>query len=305
MRIRPMRKMPTLAFGLAATLSTFITGSVSASSERIEATYDLIWKGFHVSTAETVTKLDSDTYFLGINVQTHGLLKMATGGHGTFEISGQLLPGGDVQTKSFDAEGYWDGGAFSQKLRYEHDGRLASAEVQRPEKWQKKHQREDVPEDMKTGPDPASLLVALMQRPINFQAADGDAPIRLRSFDGETVVDWELGCAPEPVTLKRSKHSPHHGKAYECELATTTVAGKLLDENEDEKKMVRRGPRGRRVTVDVADISPKIWLMPMEGSDRLMPVRASVPSEKGMVGLYLSKLSMEEDTSHQAAPVAD
>jgi len=263
-----------------------------AAPERIEATYDLIWKGFHVSTAETVTELDGSHYFLGINIKTHGLLKMATGGHGTFEISGQLLPDGGVQPEALDADGYWDGDAFSQKLRYGTDGHLAAYEATRPEDWLKKNAREAVPEAMKTGPDPASLFVSLMQNPVNFSADAMDKPIMLRSFDGEAVVDWQLGCAAQPVTLKRSKHSPITGQAFECALETTTVAGKLLKE-EKAKKMVKRGPRGRRKAVDLADVTPKVWLMAMGESDRLMPVRAQVPSEKGLVGLYLSKLSMD------------
>ncbi|MFC4347610.1 DUF3108 domain-containing protein [Kordiimonas lipolytica] len=272
-------------------LSGFATPTLAAP-ERIEATYDLIWKGFHVSTAETVTELDGSRYFLGINIKTHGLLKMATGGHGTFEISGQLLPDGGVQTESLDADGYWDGDAFSQKLRYGADGHLAAYETKRPEDWLEKNAREAVPVELKTGPDPASLFVSLMQNPINFRAEAMDQPILLRSFDGEAVVDWQLGCAAKPVALKRSKHSPIAGQAYECALETTTVAGKLLKE-EKKKKLVKRGPRGRRQTVDLDDVTPKVWLMAMGDGDRLMPVRAQVPSEKGVVGLYLSKLTMD------------
>ncbi|SDE69840.1 DUF3108 domain-containing protein [Kordiimonas lacus] len=274
------------AFGLFG-----LTTPTFAAPERIEATYDLIWKGFHVSTAETVTELDEGRYFLGINIKTHGLLKMATGGHGTFEISGQLLPDGGVQPESLDADGYWDGDAFSQKLRYGADGQLAAFEATRPEDWLKENAREAVPEDMKTGPDPASLFVSLMQNPVNFSAEDMGQPIMLRSFDGEAVVDWQLGCASTPVMLSQSKHSSITGQAFECALRTTTVAGKLLKE-EKPKKMVTRGPRGRRQTVDLDEVTPKVWLMAMGEGDRLMPVRAQVPSEKGLVGLYLSKLTM-------------
>lgn len=269
--------------------------SISAfAAERIEATYDLIWKGFHVSTAETVTEFESDNYFLGINVKTHGLLKMATQGRGTFAVSGQLLPDGNVQTRTFEADGFWDGEAFSQKLSYAENGHLASFEATRPEKWDEKNERETVPDQMKTGPDPASLFVALMQSPINFAEAEKGQPIKLRSFDGQAVVDWQLGCAAKPVKLKRSKHSQLEGRAYECELETTTVAGRLL--KEEKKSMVRRGPGGRRKQVDVDDVAPKVWLMALGDDERLMPVRAEVPSEKGVVGLYLSKLSFESNT---------
>lgn len=280
-------------FKIAKLLNSFVVSSVltlsCSAAERIEATYNFIWKGFHVSTAETVAEFTPNDYFLGIQVRTHGLLKMATRARGDIKVSGQILPNGRLQAREFSATGIWKGDPFLQKLEFEEDGDVAAVEKEWSDEWVEKNKREPIPDALKKGPDPTSLFVSLMQNPVDFTATE--TPINLRTYDGDTVVDWQLGCAKKPVKLKKSNHSPHHGKAYECKLGSTLVAGAKLEE--DKSVRMKRGPRGRRRPVEVADNEEaRVWLMALDETNRLLPVRAEVPSDQGQVNLYLKKLAV-------------
>lgn len=270
---------------------SFLLTFPCSSVERIEATYNFIWNGFHVSTAETVAEFTPKKYFLGIEIRTHGLLKMATRAKGDIKVSGQIMPDGRVQAREFSATGVWKGDPFLQKLSFTEDGNVTAAEAERSDEWIEKNKREPVPDALKKGPDPTSLFVSLLQKPLDFSAATD--PINLRTYDGETVVDWQLGCAEAPVKLKRTRHSPHHGEALECNIASTLVAGAKV-EPEKKAKRPSRGPRGRRRPADNSDKEEqtKVWLMAMDNSNHLLPVRAEVPSDKGKVQLYLNKLAV-------------
>ena len=292
----PKTFVPAL-FALMLSHSPGLVAEAPSPSQRIEATYDLIWNGFHVSTAETIAELGSDSYFLGVRIRTHGLLQLATKGSGDIEVSGQILPGGRVQPRQFSASGMWHGDAFSQKLSFAADGHVDSFESNRPDDWLQKNRRAPVPDALKAGPDPASLFVALLQAPLNF--GDTGTAINIRTFDGDSVVDWQMGCAETPVMIKPSSHSSLSGQALECDVGTTLVAGAKLDDDSDKVVRVKRGPGGVKRPVkasDIAEAKTRVWLMAVDGGTRLMPVRAEVPSENGTVDLYLSKLALSDSS---------
>jgi len=268
----------------------------SALSQRIEATYDIIWKGMLVSTAETSAELSSGSYSLSAEMRMRGLAKLFVGGDKTtFSARGLVGSDGDLQPQEYRSQGKWKGHAYQESLTYNPDGKLAGLVKDWPEKWQQENARVPVPEALQNGYDPASMFVALMRR--QFPANAGTAvfePAVYKVFDGDTVVNWSVKCAAAPVTLKKTKHSMG-GEAHECVFSRELLAGHRIaapgqKAKKQDRPRKRRSGRGRSVRAKSYDGPMKVWMGRVQNTEYWLPVKAFVPSEKGTVQMYLKDL---------------
>ncbi len=294
-----------MQFNLISTALILGTSMVAApaalAAEQLDAEYKFYWKGLLVSSAEThLTKTD-ETYDFALDFRMRGVAKLFANGRSAARVSGRL-DGEDAMPLQYETDGRWDGDDYAQTMTFGADGSLIDQKLDWPEKWIRDNKREPVPEDMRRGPDPASLVVKLVSTPLE-QATSG-TPFKVRSFDGDSVFEYGITCQPEPVVLEKSSHSPYSGEAYECGFGGELLAGKrILTEKQKkkaekrrrkaEKKRLRAEKRGKEVEED-EDIPPKLWVQSFEGGAYLLPVRAELSTGMGKVRMYLSALNVTE-----------
>jgi len=271
---------------------------VAAISHRIEATYNFVWNGMLVSTAETTAEIDSNSYSLNAEMRMRGLAKLFVGSDKTnFSATGLVGLNGDIRPQKYSSNGKWKGHAYRESLTYDLDGNLSGVVKDWPEKWQKENAREPVPEALQNGYDPASMFVALMRRqfPLGSMSSTAQSAV-YRVFDGDTVVSWSVKCATAPVWLEKTKHATG-GEAHECVFSKELLAGeRIMPANHKAKKPSampkRRKTRGRKARRKAYDGPLKVWMRPVKNSEFWVPVQALVPSEKGAVQMYLAQMAL-------------
>ncbi|MFC4347611.1 DUF3108 domain-containing protein [Kordiimonas lipolytica] len=278
-----------------------LSGSGAAlAAERIEATYDFIWKGLLVSTVEARADLAPETYDLAIDFRMRGLAKLFANGRSELRSTGMLVDG-DILPREYVSAGRWDGEDYTRTLRFAPDGMLKEIEQDWPEKWLEKYPREEVPADLRRGPDPASLAIALLRARIT--EAQTAEPFAIQVFDGSSVFEWQVSCGPEPVEIDDSRHTDYAGAAHECTVGGELVAGKRILTEKEKKKLEKEREKRRRKAEkngEDEDVPPKFWVMPQGEGGYLVPVRAEMQTDMGRVLMYLKEL---EITDLQDVPV--
>lgn len=269
----------------------------AAAADKIDASYKFYWKGLLVSSADTAATIDTDSYDLAIDFRMRGIAKLFANGHSKARVSGRMDGGAPVPAL-YENGGRWDGDDYAQTMTFDHAGALVDQQLDWPEKWLEEFKREPVPDDMRVGPDPASLVVKLISTPL--ARATGSTPMVERSFDGDTVFDWNITCLPEPVLLEESGKSPFSGEAYECSFGGELVAGKrILTEKQQKKAEKRRKKEEKRRAKGKhkEEKPPKLWVQVFEDGAYILPVRAEMATGMGRVRMYLASLDVTEDAA--------
>ncbi len=271
------------------------------AADKLDATYKFYWKGFVVSQADTSALITEDAYEFALDFRMRGVAKLFANGRSSAKVSGRLEDRVPVP-ELYENSGRWDGKDYSQTMTFDGDGALLDNQLDWPEKWIEEFKREPVPEELQVGPDPASLVISLIQTPL--ERATGEEPLVMRTFDGDSVFDWKVSCAPEPVVLEESGKSPFAGNAYECSYGGELVAGKrILTEKQKKKreKERRKAEKRRKKGKEEENQPPKIWMQPVEDGAYFLPVRAEFQSGLGRVVMYLSELTLNEQVDEAQA----
>lgn len=304
-------KYPLFAI-ISASLSLMVVSPAFANTHRIEATYNFVWKGMLVSTADTIAEVSDATYSLDVEMRMRGLARLFVGGgKTTFAADGMIGADGSLQPQNYESRGKWKGNPYRESLTYDSQGNLTSIVKDWPEKWQQENKREPVPSALRGGHDPASLLMALIRRPLSVsEPAGGVGPASFQVFDGDTVTNWQIECGDTPVRIKRSKHAETSGEAHECTINQTLLAGeRILTEKQKAKaakQAKRRAAKAKRKGKKKAYEGPmKIWMQPVADGAYWLPIRALVPSEKGAVRVYLKQLALNDVRPEPLAAVTD
>jgi len=286
-----------LAFSAAV-----VAGQSAASADQLDAEYKFYWKGLLVSSAETQLKTTDETYDFALDFRMRGVAKLFANGRSKAKVSGRLN-GDSAMPLQYQTDGRWDGDDYAQTMTFDSDGSLIDQKLDWPEKWLRDNKREPVPEEMRRGPDPASLVVKLVSTPLE-QTTSG-APFKVRSFDGDSVFEYGITCQPEPVILEPSSHSPYSGEAYECGFGGELLAGKrILTEKQKKKaekrrrKAEKRRAKGKK---EEEDVPPKLWVQSFQNGAYLLPVRAELSTGMGKVRMYLSTLTVLDVEAVDAA----
>lgn len=271
-----------------------------SAADTLQAEYKFYWKGLLVASAQTDTLVAKDGYDFSFNFQMRGVAKLFSNGRSVVKAKGKLGDDGTLTPEIFISDGRWDGEDYAQTIRFDENGVMAEQILDWPDKWIEESKREPIPEDLQVGPDPASLMVALIRVPLT-RAVDG-TPVVLRAFDGDSVFDWNFGCASEPVVIEPSSHSPFAGDAHECGFSANLVAGKrILTEKQKKKaekqriKEEKRRAKGKDVNEDEP---PKLWVQSFADGAYILPVRAELTTGMGRIVGYLSSLEVKADTLH-------
>ncbi|WP_262694598.1 DUF3108 domain-containing protein [Kordiimonas aquimaris] len=271
------------------------------AAENLKAEYGFYWKGILVASAETGALVGDDAYDLSINFRMRGIAKLFANGRSALVARGKLGDDGIPVPSLYSSEGRWDGKDYAKVMTFDANGALVEQKLDWPKKWLEESKREPIPEDMQVGPDPASVLIQLITTPLET-AADG-TPVSARSFDGDSVFEWQFSCLPEPSTLDESGKSPYAGAAHECGFSNELVAGKrILTEKQKKKAEKRRKKAEKRRAAGKEDESmpPKIWVQSFAEGRYMLPVRAEVSSSMGRIVMYLKNLDLtNEELPHE------
>ncbi|MBO6505278.1 MAG: DUF3108 domain-containing protein [Kordiimonadaceae bacterium] len=278
----------------------------AAAADKITATYKFYWNGLLVSEANTSATIADEAYDFALDFRMRGVAKLFANGRSSARVEGALQDGAPIPLK-YENYGRWDGKDYAQTMTFDADGGMVENKLEWPKKWLEEFKREPVPEDLQVGPDPASIVIALIQR--SLSDVTGDAPYVVRSFDGDSVFDWDVSCSAESIDLEPSGKSPFAGAAYECGFGGTLVAGeRILTEKQKKKaekrrrKEEKRRAKGKKVDEPKP---PKIWVQSFEDGAYLLPVRAEVSTGMGRVTMYLTDFSLDDLPSVNQASLDD
>lgn len=279
-------------------LTTAMIGCLAqgaAAADKINATYKFYWNGLLVSEANTSATIADEAYDFALDFRMRGVAKLFANGRSSARVEGALRDGAPVPAR-YENSGRWDGKDFSQTMIFDTNGSMLENKLEWPEKWLEEFKRQPVPEDLQVGPDPASIVVALIQR--SLSDVTGEAPYVVRSFDGDSVFDWDVSCSADSVDLEPSRKSPFSGAAHECGFGGTLVAGeRILTEKQKKKaekrrrKEEKRRAKGKKVDEPKP---PKIWVQSFDNGAYLLPVRAEVSTGMGRVTMYLTEFSLDD-----------
>lgn len=278
----------------------------AAAADKINATYKFYWNGLLVSEANTSATIADEAYDFALDFRMRGVAKLFANGRSSARVEGALQDGAPIPLK-YENYGRWDGKDYAQTMTFDATGSMLENKLEWPKKWLEEFKREPVPEDLQVGPDPASIVIALIQR--SLSDVTGDAPYVVRSFDGDSVFDWDVSCSADSVDLEPSGKSPFAGAAYECGFGGTLVAGERILTEKQKKKAEKRRRKEEKRRAKGKEVDepkpPKIWVQSFEDGAYLLPVRAEVSTGMGRVTMYLTDFSLDDLPSVSQASLDD
>lgn len=273
-------------------LPELVVAETFTPTETLRAEYGFYWNGIRVSTAEAMAALGDEDYDIAFNFRVRGLAALFASGRAHVRSTGKLLDASEqlnTQPTRYYSMGRWDGKNYSQTMVFGEDGMLADQQLDWPEKWLNEFKREPVPDALKNGPDPISVVLELITAPLS--AAQNGNSVGNRIFDGDSVFDMKLNCSDAPVVIEESSHSPYFGDAYTCEMDGELVAGKrILNEKQKKKAEKERKKREKKKAKGKEDPPPQMWVQPVLDGAFMLPVRGEASTGFGRVKMYLQSL---------------
>lgn len=282
-----------LFFSFSCFMSLLLAPSAFAA-EKLTATYKFYWNGILVSQADTSATISDEAYDFAMDFRMRGIAKMFANGRSSAHVAGALQDGSPMPTL-YENSGKWDGKEFAQTMTFDTSGGLVEQTLDWPEKWLEEFKREPVPDDMKIGPDPASLVIELIRLPMD--QVTSEEPVVIRAFDGDSVFDWSVSCAAETTDLEESGKSPFYGAAHECGFGGELIAGKRILTEKQKKKAEKRRKKEEKRRAKGKEVDepkpPKIWVQSFDNGGYVLPVRAEVSTGMGRVVMYLTDLTFD------------
>lgn len=273
----------------------FLAAPASAYDQRIETTYNFIWNGFVVFTADVAVVHDEENYQARMDIRTRGVARLFSRGNGTLTAEGKLGKNGEVLPREFVSEGRWSGDDYRKAMWFDEDGKFIRWERDWPKEWLEDYSREPVPDELKRGPDGLSVVMMLLGETL---------PREVQVFDGDHVMKIGLLCEEKTSIIEESKHSPFFGPSQKCQFEGETIAGEIIETEEQIKKRLKEEEKARKKAEKYArkhggeepedEEGLPIWFQEIEGLGHTLPVRASFKSSWGTVRMYLKELKTSD-----------
>jgi hypothetical protein len=264
--------MHSLASPLLATAALFASPlaapAAAATGEPLEADYVVRWSGIEIGRFTTELRRNAERYHLAYRARTSGPLRWLVGLESDGWAIGRLVDGG-VEAEHFRGESSWRTGNGSWRISFAEDGRATEVTVDAATRAD----REPVPEPLRRGPDPLSLMLGAMQ------AASAGEVVEGYSFDGRRAVRYTLSCGTEASPIQPVALGATPRDALACSADGELVAG-------------RSKRWGDRVDAENRDREPvRIWLVPELGGMPHWPVRIEAESSWGTVTVELERFT--------------
>lgn len=265
---------------LALVLVLAVAATPSARAERILADYRIEWQGLPIGTFEAEVLTGPDRYRVTYRARSTGFLGWL------WPFSSQGSSEGHLEAMQPLPEAYQvtsrrRGEVDSWAVRFAADGRAVLVDVPLEELAE----REPVPEEMRTAPDPLALtLIAIM-------AAAPGAQLAGTSYDGKRALRLEGACGEDLVAL--AEPPPGAAAAAAREALACTVDGELIagasrrwqgsSMRDDERQPVAVW-LGRGILPESLSLADGFW-----------PVRVEAPTRWGTVTVRLLSLRPATD----------
>lgn len=273
--------------------------------EKLSLKYTIVWGLFVVYEQAITIEIQDGSYVIDTRGRTKGLASFLKGNKSHVWAAGKYV-GDSFLPHVYQNSGKFEGDKYRRTLFFDRDGALADVDTNWPENWSQKYQREPVPEALKVGPDPISLLLHLLSPRLPVFDDQKAQPLTLRAFDGHVVSDYQIECKSEKETLSSNRKSIFSGEARPCYLTSEQIAGnlilteELLKEREKERENQRKKKEkdARRNKDDEGDLPddnrPKLWFASYDDTDLIIPVRAAVSAGFGTIRVYLREFKREK-----------
>ncbi len=273
-------------------LTVFLPLRVSAADLSFDAKYDVYWKGIRVFTAEAQTAIANGRYDTGMQFWPVGLLALWVDGRSEVNASGFISDAGAVKAQRYRVEGEWDGDRSYREITFDDAGSVTGIKLDLPEDWTEDDPRLPIPADVAIGPDPLSMLTAIVKQP--WKRDDYTKPFQITSIDGRTVSRFTMKCDFDLDRMKTKEgRTDYNGEATRCTVKINLIGG-FVDESKLSKKELKKLKK-RRAKAEKKQAKPKkedpfeIWFQYFAAEDLMMPVRAKLRSDRGKVTIYLAK----------------
>ncbi|MGO4707047.1 DUF3108 domain-containing protein [Microvirga sp. 2MCAF38] len=262
---------------LFALLSLALAGIGSAEAQTLKADYDISLAGIPLGTADLSSTFEGPKYKMQLGVKLTGIAKMLTGGKGAATASGNIA-GAQPQPAAFAVTSRSSGDQRTVRMGL-NAGTVAAVEIVPP--IDEKPDRVPVKDaDRKSIVDPISAL--LMPALVGGMTDSANCNRVIPVFDGAARFDIVLTYGE----TKQIDKPGYNGPVLVCNARYVAISGhralrpstKFMEDNKD----------------------MSVWLMPLEGTRLLVPVRIAVRTMVGMSVVEASNLSFGKDSN---APV--
>jgi hypothetical protein len=268
-RITTTLLLPLLVLLASPPLVAADEESLAASAaQTLQAGYVVRWGGIEIGRFDTELRRTGAEYHLGYHARTSGPLNWVVDFSSTGWSAGRLDTEG-VAPRHFRGQSRWRDGEGFWRVSFGADGGVTELELDEATRAD----REPVPEPLRQGPDPLTLMLQAM-----LEATAGDR-VEGRSFDGRRAMGYELTCALEPSLIQPVALGPETYQALLCEADGALLAGR------SKRWSDRAEEQGQERT------PARIWLVPGVGGWPHWPVRIEADSRYGTVAVELARFT--------------
>lgn len=310
-----MRQLSLFFFAL---ILSALTLPAARADETYNLKYTITWGPLVVFETSVELAVTPDRYRIATKGKTKGLAALFYGGKSAISSEGLRTADGPLP-QLYQNQGKFGGNSFQRVVFFDDTGRMLTNAADWPEEWTRKYPRQEVPVDLRVGPDPVSNLVRLVDPSEGLAdlLASGEEAV-FRSYDGRTVFDYKVQCKIEPEILKKASKSFFFGEARACYTDFELIAGELIEteelKREREKQRKKAEKRAKKRPNDLEDdkdaVNPdderfKIWLGEIENAPSLVPVRAAVKTPAGTFRVYLREFERIDGTPRMYTETLD
>ncbi len=253
---------------LVLLLASLVLAAPAAASEPLLASYTVRWSGIEVGRFSTELRRTGERYHLAYYAQTSGPLSWVADFASEGWATGRLRDG-TVRTEHFRGQSRWRDGEGYWRVSFLEDGRTSELELDEATRAD----REPVPEPLRRGPDPLSLMLEAMNQVAAGRVLEG------RTFDGRRALHYSMSCETERSPIQPAALGAATHDALVCAADGELLAGrsKRWSDNADGRTRERTPPR--------------IWLVPEIGGMPHWPVRIEAESRWGTVTIELDSFT--------------
>jgi hypothetical protein len=258
-----MRQIAASLF-LATALFSAASGPTLAADGPLTAGYVVRWSGIEIGRFSTELRRTGESYHLAYQARTSGPLRWVVGLESDGWAAGRLAEGA-VRAEHFRGQSSWRDGAGYWRVSFAADGSATEIELDAATLAD----REPVPDALRRGPDPLSLMLGAMQ------AASAGEVLEAESFDGRRAMRYSLACEAERSPIRPVALGALTRDALVCAADGELVAGRSKRWSD-------------RAEAESRDRQPaRIWLVPEVGGMPYWPVRVEAESRWGRVTIEL------------------
>ncbi|MCG8506606.1 MAG: DUF3108 domain-containing protein [Sphingomonadales bacterium] len=249
----------------------------------VAAEYSIYWRGFRVAGGDVKVALDTPDYKINGRFETKGILRLLVKGVSDGESAGTVDEDWRLTPDYFRTRSVWKGDRYGRDVAFDDAGRGDDAIFIRPEDYEPL-EREPVPDALRQGLDPLSLMIHASLRPW-VAGPDGRPQVLadgeiFSTFDGQSSWTYDMRCEDEPVQVKKKSRTVYVGPAYLCDIQVEQTGGFPTERAESERRIESTG-REPKIT---------IWFARMGDPAIMLPVKLHARLAKRKVKIYLANL---------------